>query len=150
MLGTSLGLVTGLAYHRLERQRLSWLHPDAVRVGTPAWAARPASLRRLLALLVIALCEELLYRWYIVAILTRSDLVPYAAAVATSAVAYAVLHHQEGTTTMLSRGLLGLAMNVAVALTGGLLIPLVAHGSYNLLVELRPVRFVRIRREALT
>jgi membrane protease YdiL (CAAX protease family) len=150
ILGVSVGLVLGVAYYLIERQRLAWMHRDAVRTAASAWIARPAHVQRLLSLLVIALSEELLYRWYIVFILTWYGLVPYAVAIAISAVAYGVLHHQEGTGTMVSRGLMGLVMNFSVLLTGGLLVPLTVHVTYNALTELKPTRYVRIRKEAAT
>jgi membrane protease YdiL (CAAX protease family) len=146
------GIGAGGLYYGIERLRLEIAHRDELRTSrrsewtplqaTPGahglWAGAGS-------LTVVAAAEELLFRWYALAIPLAYGLFGTGICVAVSVLGYAVLHHEIGVGTMISRGLAGLAAVAVVLGTGQLVAVILAHVTYNICVYLRPVQYLRVR-----
>jgi membrane protease YdiL (CAAX protease family) len=143
------GVLGGGAYYAIERLRLAGAHRGALKTsGRSEWTQAPSSgvllVWAAVGLFVAGGAEEVLFRWYVLFVPPWYHFFGLAASVAVSAVAYAVLHHDIGTSAMISRGLMGLALAVAVVLTGQLVFAILVHATYNVLVYLRPVQYVQV------
>jgi membrane protease YdiL (CAAX protease family) len=141
-----LAVGAGGLYNWCERWRVSRSR-DTVMVfaaQSPAVDFRTAA--GATALMVIGAAEELLFRWYLLTVPVDFGLLDPAAAAVVSILAFMVLHHDAGLGTMLSRGVFGLFLTLIVTLTGSLVAVMIIHAVYNVLILVRPVRYLVARK----
>ncbi len=91
--------------------------------------------------LTAGLCEEVLYRGFLIWYLAL--LVPFAAAVAVSALLFGMAHAYQGVRGVLQTGLVGLALGLLYVLTGSLWVPMAVHAFVDLNSGLLAYDFLR-------
>ena len=152
--GVVLGSVIGLAYYVFETFRLGIEHPGAIRtrLASPISATKNSQnrIRPVLdgmTLLLVAVLEEILFRWYVLFIPIWSNTFVLTTAIVISSLFYGALHHESGLTTMASRSLFGVVLCILTIHFGELQTAIAAHIVYNLTVHLFPVSYLDARTE---
>lgn len=142
-----LGICTGVLYYFIEDWRLGTARRGAMRITKRATPTDSESTQLLGLLLLAAIIEEVLFRWYILQVPLAYGLLPPFLCILLSGGAFALSHQKLGTDVMMSRGLFGALLTLPVLFWGGLIFPIMAHMAYNALVHLRPVRYIQIKKE---
>jgi membrane protease YdiL (CAAX protease family) len=144
----SLAICAGVIYYFVERWRLGIARRRALRITKRVFLTEAKNLRILGILLWTAIIEEVLFRWYILTVPLAYGLLPLFACILVSCGAFALAHQNFGNDIMISRGLFGVVLMLPVLFWGDLLFPIVAHMVYNALVQLQPVQYIQIKKEA--
>ena len=137
----------GILYYFVEDGRLRLARRGAMRIAKQSFPIDSESSRRLGLLLLAAIAEELLFRWYILLVLQAYGLLPFFVCIFLSGLAFALSHQRLGTDVMVSRGLFGVVLTFPVLIWGNLFFAVIAHMAYNSLVHLRPVQYVQVKKE---
>lgn len=142
-----LAICTGVLYYFIEDWRLGIVRRGAMRITKRVSLTDSESSLMLSLLLLAAISEEVLFRWYVLLIPLTYGLLPLFACILISSGAFALSHQKLGSDVMISRGLFGALLTLPVLFWGNLLFPIIAHMVYNALVHLRPVRYIQIKKE---